>query len=130
MPILTHTTTLNSSPDGSDYSKMADIKDFPSLVEPREAVEVTTLSDLSQKYIKGIRTSSGQLDFTCNYDEAVYDALLAKVDTDKYFQLVFGDDSTFEWEGSFDLSLAEGSQNSPVEMIISIYPSSEITKAA
>jgi hypothetical protein len=130
MAILTHKTELHSGADALTMTKLIDIKDYPALREGREAVETTTLSDMAQTFIAGIRTSAGKLDFTANYVEADWDAAEARIDTDTYFKLVFSDGSSFEWQGEFDLSIAEGGQNAPVEMIVSVYPSTEIVKSA
>lgn len=130
MAILTHQTYLYSGATSETLTKLIDIKDFPALIEPAEAVETTTLSDLAQTFIKGIKTSSGQLNFTANFTGDEWDAAVARVATDKYFELRLSDGSVFGFEGSFDLSLSEGGVNAPVEMIVSVYPSSAITKAS
>lgn len=130
MAILTHQTYLYSGATSGALTKLIDIKDFPALIEPAEAVETTTLSDLAQTFIKGIKTSSGQLNFTANFTGNDWDAASARVATDKYFELRLSDGSVFAFEGSFDLSLSEGGVNAPVEMIVSVYPSSVITKTS
>ena len=130
MAILTHQTYLHSGATSSALTKLIDIKDFPALIEPAEAVETTTLSDMSQTYIKGIKSSSGQLQFTANYTEDAWDTVAARLATDKFFKLLLSDGSAFEWGGQFDMSLSEGGTNSPVEMIITVYPSTSITKSA
>ena len=130
MPILTHQTTLKSGTAATSVTKLVDIKNFPALSEPAEAVEVTTLSDTSQTYIKGIKQVSGQLQFTANYDSDVYDTLVTRMATDKFFELTFSDGSGFAFGGSFDISLSEGDINSPVEMIVTNYPNSAVTKKA
>lgn len=128
--ILTHKTELYSGKDLQSLTKLVDIKDFPALIEPREAVEVTTLGDMSQTYIKGIRTSAGQLDFTANYTSDSWDTVAGRAGTDNVFELRLSDGSKFNWTGSMDVSLSEGGQNAPVEMVVSIYPDSEVVKDA
>lgn len=128
MAILTHQTYLFSGAASASLTKLIDIKDFPALVEPAEAVETTTLSDLAQTFIKGIKSSSGQLNFTANYSGTDWEAVATRVSTDKYFELRLSDGSVFEFQGSFDISLSEGGVNAPVEMIVSVYPSTAITK--
>ena len=128
MAILTHQTYLFSGATALALTKLIDIKDFPALIEPAEAVETTTLSDLAQTYIKGIKSSSGQLDFTANFTGEAWNILQSRVSTDTFFELRLSDGSVFEFQGAFDVSLSEGGVNAPVEMVISVYPSSEITK--
>ena len=130
MAILTHQTYLYSGATALALTKLIDIKDFPALIEPAEAVETTTLSDLAQTYIKGIKSSGGQLDFTANFTGEAWDAAATRVATDTFFELRLSDGSVFEFQGAFDLSLSEGGVNAPVEMVVSVYPSSAITKKA
>lgn len=128
MAILTHQTYLYSGATALALTKLIDIKDFPALIEPAEAVETTTLSDLAQTYIKGIKSSSGQLDFTANFTGEAWNILQSRVSTDTFFELRLSDGSVFEFQGAFDVSLSEGGVNAPVEMVVSVYPSSAITK--
>ena len=130
MAILTHQTYLFSGATALALTKLIDIKDFPALIEPAEAVETTTLSDLAQTYIKGIKSSSGQLDFTANFTGEAWNILQSRVSTDTFFELRLSDGSVFEFQGAFDVSLSEGGVNAPVEMVVSVYPSSAITKKA
>lgn len=128
MAILTHQTYLYSGETNQALTKLIDIKDFPALIEPAEAVETTSLSDMAQVYIKGIKSSAGQLNFTANYTDADWDAAATRVATDKFFELRLSDGSVFAFGGEFDISLSEGGINAPVEMVVSVYPSTVIAK--
>ena len=51
---------------GNTYEKLVDIKDFPDMGGEPEMIEITTLSDLIKKYVKGIQ-DTGALKFTMNF---------------------------------------------------------------
>ena len=77
--------------DNSTYTKVADIKDYPDLLAPRENVETTTLTDAARTYIPGLQNVDGSLDFTMNYDATTLAALEALVDDDpKDYAVWFG----------------------------------------
>lgn len=98
------------------------IKDFPSILGQRSALETTTLSDDAQTFIPGIRQQSDSFPFLANYESAVY----AKINAMKGEQdcsLTFGDGSKYTWKGMVSASVNEGSVDSVLEMTISITPS-------
>ena len=98
------------------------IKDFPSLLGKRSSLETTTLSDDAQTFIAGIRQQSESFDFLANYDAAVYSALNA-LDEAQRWELSFSDGSKYTWEGTVSVSVNEGSVDSVLEMTISVTPS-------
>lgn len=103
-------------------TKTYDIKDFPSILGKRSALETTTLSDDAQTYIAGIRQTEESFDFVTNYDATVY-AEINALSGDQECELAFGDGSKYTWEGSVSASVNEGSVDSVLEMTISVTPS-------
>lgn len=103
-------------------SKTYDIKDFPSILGKRSALETTTLSDDAQTYIAGIRQTEESFDFVTNYDATVY-AEINALSGDQECELAFGDGSKYTWNGSVSASVNEGSVDSVLEMTISVTPS-------
>lgn len=97
------------------------IKDFPSLLGKRNALETTTLSDDAQTYIQGIRAQAESFEFTANYDPAVY-AAINELETIQKCSLTFSDHSGYTWDGYLSASVNEGSVDAVVEMTISIVP--------
>lgn len=97
------------------------IKDFPSLLGQRSALETTTLSDDAQTFIPGIRQQSESFPFVTNYDPTVYDTI-NKLDGVQKCALVFSDGSGYTWDGHISASVNEGAVDSVVEMTISITP--------
>lgn len=102
--------------------KSYDIKDFPSILGKRSALETTTLSDDAQTYISGIRQTEESFDFTANYDAAAYAEINALNDAQEC-KLTFGDGSSYTWEGGVSASVNEGSVDAVLEMTISVTPS-------
>lgn len=99
------------------------IKDFPSILGKRSAVEVTDLSDDAQRFIPGIRQQSETFDFTANYDPEVYESINGLTAVQKC-ALTFSDGSGYTWDGSISASVNEGSVDGVIEMTISITPES------
>lgn len=98
------------------------IKDFPSLLGKRSALETTTLSDDAQTYIAGIRQTEESFDFLANYESSVYAAINNTKGSQKC-SLEFSDGSKYEWEGTLSASVNEGSVDAVIEMTVSITPS-------
>ncbi len=103
-------------------SKTYDIKDFPSIVGKRSALETTTLSDDAQTFIQGIRQQEESFDFLANYDPTVY-AEINAMSGEQECQLTFSDGSGYSWEGAVSASVNEGDVDSVLEMTISVTPS-------
>ena len=98
------------------------IKDFPSLLGKRSAIEVTDLSDDAQRYIQGIRQQEESFDFLANYDPTVYAAINALGNEVQKCELDFSDGSGYTWDGQISASVNEGSVDAVIEMTISIVP--------
>jgi len=133
MAISTYPITLNrdtSATETPSWAKLCDIKDFPDLGSSPEAIDATTLSDAMEVFIQGIK-KSGQLEFTANYDDSVYDTLAALTGSED-FQLWFGTDGIsgkFSWTGTLSAHLVGAGVNAVVEMKVVITPSTAIVKS-
>lgn len=99
------------------------IKDFPSILGQRSALETTTLSDDAQTFIQGIRQQSDSFPFLANYDATVYDEI-NKLTGEQECKLTFSDGSGYSWSGYVSASVNEGSVDAVLEMTISVTPSS------
>lgn len=119
MAISTYGVTLKYGATSADTAVV--IKDFPSLLGKRSALETTTLSDDAQTFIPGIRQQSETFDFTANYDAAVLETINALTAVQKC-ELAFSDGSKFTWDGYISGSVNEGAVDAVVEMTISITP--------
>lgn len=129
---------MYSADDGTTYSKLIDIKDYPDLGGAPEMLETTTLSDGMQTYIPGIQ-SSDSLEFTANYTLDDYSTLKAMEDTEYTFAIWFGgtesDDTVtptgsngkYKFTGQLSVYVVGGGTNEVVDMTITIAPSSKIS---
>lgn len=120
------------------YEKLVDIKDFPDLGGAPEMLETTTLSDSMQTYVEGIQ-SQDALEYTINYDLALYQKLLAMKGIETEFSVWFGGDEAdggvtptgaegkFNFKGYLSVRVVGKGVNEVKEAIVSIAPSTPIT---
>ena len=138
MAISTYKVFLMKKGDGSTYTKLIDIKDFPDLGGSPELLETTTLSDKMQTYIPGIQ-SNDALEFTTNYTKEDYATLAALADTEGDYAVWFGgteaegvvtpdgSNGKFSFKGKLSVHVNGGGVNEVVDMTITIVPSTVIT---
>lgn len=138
MAISTYKVFLMKKGEGSTYTKLIDIKDFPDLGGSPELLETTTLSDKMQTYIPGIQ-SNDALEFTANYTKEDYTTLAALADTEEDYAVWFGgteaqgvitpdgSNGKFSFKGTLSVHVNGGGVNEVVDMTITITPSTVIT---
>lgn len=119
MAISSYKTSLKYGPTSPTTEVV--IKDFPSLLGKRNALETTTLQDDAQTFIQGIRAQSESFEFTANYDATVY-ASINELEEVQKCSLTFSDGSGYTWDGYLSASVNEGSVDAVLEMTISIVP--------
>lgn len=136
------TSTIHSylmkSTDGTTYSKLLDIKDYPDIFGDPEQIQATTLSDKEHWYVEGVKDNSGALKFTANFDATDFNTVKTAEGTEAYFALWFGDNAgtpdghngKFSFKGYPFASLSGKGVNDVREMIVGIIPSTGITFAA
>ena len=127
--ISTYGVTLKWGSSAGAVQKEIDIKDFPDLGGAPEMLETTTLSDAAQTFILGIQSLSA-MEFTANYTKTDFEAVEADANTELYYSLEFGDEGDegiFEWQGEHAVWVVGSGVNSPVEMKVSIAPSTQPT---
>ncbi len=129
--ISTYNTILESGTSAEALTELCIIKDFPDMGGAPESIEITTLKDSVQKFIKGIK-SSGAKEFTANYTSATYDAIEARIATDTFYAVKFGTagaDGIFSWQGTHSVYVVGAGNNAAVDMKIVIIPSTDIVKS-
>ena len=129
MAMSTYGITLMHKGEGSTYTKLIDIKDFPDLGGAPEMLETTTLSDSMQTYIEGIQ-SSDALEFTANYTKEDYTKCNALKGKKESYAVYFGEEGVngkFEFDGYLSARVNGGGVNEVVGMTISIAPATPIT---
>lgn len=129
---------LMTSTDGSEWTKLIDIKEFPDLGGSPEMLETTTTSDSMQTYIPGIQ-SLDALEFTTNYNLEDYKKLKALEEKEQHYAIWFGGtgegeslqptgtEGKFKCKGTLSVFVAGGGVNEVVNMTITIAPSTPIT---
>ncbi len=127
--ISTYGVTLKWGATSQAVTKKVDIKNFPDLGGAPELIETTTLSDAMQTFINGIQTA-GEMAFTCNYTKDAFGTVNGDANTELYYNLEFGtsgDEGIFEWQGMHSVHVTGADVNAPVEMVITIAPSTKPT---
>lgn len=114
-------------------AKLCAIKSYPDLGAAPDTIETTDLEDDSQTFVKGVQ-SQDNMEFTCNYTPEAYTAVVATVsDEEGTYQLEMGDDGAqgkFTWTGTHSVHITGGDVNAVREMVITVIPSSKVTKVA
>ena len=116
---------------GSTLDKVTPIKSYPDLFGNPDQIEVTDLEDEIQKFIPGVK-SADSFEFTANYLLANFKAIKALEGTDLSFELDFGTngaDGKFTWDGQVSVTISGGDVNSAREMVLTVFPSTDIVDA-
>jgi hypothetical protein len=119
MAVSTYGTVFKYGATSAD--KTLAIKSYPQIMAKRAALETTTLSDDAKTYIAGIRETPDSLDFTMNYDAAIF-AEINALDAVQKCELTFSDGSGFTFDGFLSASNNDGAVNAVAEMTISVMP--------
>lgn len=134
MAISTIGSYLMHSTDGTTYSKLIDIKDYPDMIAPPNNLQATTLSDEEHWYIPGVKDTGGNMEFTANYTAADFATIKALEGTEGNFAIWFGDNAgtpdghngKFSFKGYPYASKKGGDVDAVSEMTVGIVPSTSI----
>lgn len=141
MAISSYKSFLMTSADGTAYTKVIDIKDFPDLGGSPETLDTTTLSDAMKTSIPGIQ-SVDALEFKANYTKEDYTKLKALEGKTQKYAVWFGgtvsdgvatpdgSNGKFAFDGALSVHVNGASVNEVVEMTITIMPSTPITDSS
>lgn len=140
MAINTISSFLMTSSDGTTWTKLIDVKDYPDIIPAPENLDATSLTDHFRVYIPGIKDVGGNIEFTANYSAADFNTIKGMEGTEAYFAIWFGEggtpavpdghDGKFSFKGYPYASKKGGGVNEVSEMTVGIVPSTEITFAA
>ena len=114
------------------YAQLCKIKSYPDLGGSPESLETTDLEDTFQTFVPGVQ-SIDQMEFTANYTPTDYAAIASSANTDLWYQLEMGDagaQGKFQWQGQHSVRVSGGDVNAVREMIITVTPSSAISKVS
>ena len=123
---------LVHSTDGSSYSRVICIKDFPDIDNAqKDQVEVTTLCDSEHKNIDGLENLPDELTFTANYDSsdwATVEGLISADAGEGYWGVRIGNaGKKWLFKATARLVLVGGGVGDVLEMRIALTPKSQIT---
>lgn len=138
MAISTISSYLMYSADGTTYSKLLDIKDYPDVVNPPEQLQATTLTDEQHWYIPGVKDNGGNIEFTANYTASDFSTVQALEGVEAYFAIWFGDNSgtpdghngKFAFKGYPYAAKKGGGVNEVSEMTVGVIPTTAISFSA
>lgn len=122
-------TVLKFGTEKASLTKLTRIKSYPALGGDPEQIEITDLEDLMAQFCEGVQQLQS-MQFRANYTKEEFDNVNAKAHKQGFFELDFGkdgEDGMFEWEGTFSVYVTEGEVNAAREMVITVFPSTDIT---
>lgn len=124
--------------DSITYSKLVDIRDYPSLGGQPDLIDMTTLSHKSKIGVPGIQNNDA-MTFTANYNPTNYSTLEALEDGSVHHFAVYfggtesngtvtpdGSDGKFTFDGLLSVWVEGAGVNEGRTMTVSITPTSEI----
>ena len=130
--LSTINTVLKVGDTGAKVAKVCKIKSYPDLGGDPEKITVTDLEDTDEASVPGVR-SADDMQFTANYTDTAYKAVLAVAGKKQVFELDFGADGAdgkFSWTGVLSVKVNGGEVNGAREMTLSIVRDSEIKNDA
>lgn len=138
MATSTISTYLMKSSDGTTYSKLLDIKDYPDMIGDPNQIQATTLTDDEHWYVPGVKENDGILNFLANYDPTDFTTVKSAEGTEAYFAIWFGDNAgtpdghlgKFSFKGFPFVKLNGKGVDEVREMTVGIVPTTKITFAA
>ena len=122
-------TILETSEDGSAWTKLVTIKSFPALGGAPEQLEVTDMEDETQTFIPGVQ-SMDAMEFGANYTLESYTAVKAKENKPLKYRIKLGKNGvagTATWDGQHSVYVNEGEVNGSISMTITVSPSTKVT---
>lgn len=140
MAMNTYMTFLMTSSDGSTYSDLVPIKDYPDFLNEVNTIDVTNLQNAMHTYIMGLLDTGGTMDFTANYTKTDYGTVKALDDgTDHYLAIWFGGtetggvvtpdgtDGKWAFKGQVKVGISGKGVDEAREMIIHVVPTTDMT---
>lgn len=139
MAMNTYMTFLMSSANGTTYTDIVPIKDYPDFLNSVNTIDVTNLQNEMHTYIMGLLDTGGDMAFTANYTAADYQTVKALDDgTEKYLAIWFGGtksggtitptgvDGKWSFKGMVKVGIVGKGVDEAREMTIHVVPSSDM----
>lgn len=132
MAVNTSNTVLSYSTDGTLFTKLADITNYPDLGASPSKLDTTTLTETKVKTsILGLQEVP-DLTFEAIYDDAKFDAIALLEGDDLKFKLEFGAsgaDGAFAWDGQVSVFAMGGGVDEVRMMTITCSAETPIVKS-
>ncbi len=140
MAMNTYMTFLMKSTDGSAYTDLVPIKDYPDFMNEVNTIDVTNLQNSMHTYIMGLLDTGGDMAFTANYTATDYQTVKALDDgAEHYLAIWFGGtnnngtitpngvDGKWSFKGMVKVGLVGKGVDEAREMTIHVVPSTDMT---
>lgn len=135
------TFLMKSSDNGSTYSDLCPIKDYPDFMNSVNTIDVTDLQNEMHTYIMGLLDTGGDMTFTANYDKSNYSTIRGLAGSEQYLAIWFGGtksgstitptgtDGKWSFQGLINVGLVGKGVDEAREMQIHVTPSTDMTFA-
>lgn len=140
MAMNTYMTFLMQSTNGSTYTDIVPIKDYPDFLNNVNTIDVTNLQNEMHTYIMGLLDTGGDMAFSANYTAADYQTVKGLDDgTEKYLAIWFGGtksggtitptgvDGKWSFKGMVKVGIVGKGVDEAREMTIHVVPCSDMT---
>lgn len=140
MAMNTYMTFLMKSTDGSAYTDLVPIKDYPDFLNEVNTIDVTNLQNSMHTYIMGLLDTGGDMAFTANYTATDYQTVKALDDgAEHYLAIWFGGtnvggtitpngvDGKWSFKGMVKVGIVGKGVDEAREMTIHVVPSTDMT---
>lgn len=140
MAMNTYMTFLMQSTNGTSYTSICPIKDYPDFLNDVNTIDVTSLQNAMHVYIKGLLDTGGDMAFTANYTPTDYQTVKALDDgAAKHLGIWFGGtvagstvtpsgtDGKWQFDGYVTVGVVGKGVDDAREMTIHVTPTTDMT---
>lgn len=140
MAMNTYMTFLMHSTNGTSYTDLVPIVDYPDFLNEVNTIDVTNLQNEMHTYIAGLLDTGGSLDFTANYTATDYQTVKALDDgAEKSLAIWFGGtksgstvtptgvDGKWTFKGMIKVGIVGKGIDEARQMTIHVVPTTDMT---
>ena len=135
----TYMTFLMKSENGTTYTDICPIKDYPDFMNNVNTIDVTNLQNAMHTYIMGLLDTGGSMDFTANYNVTDYQAVSALDDGAEHYLAIWfggtksgdtitptGNDGKWSFKGMVKVGIVGKGVDESREMTIHVVPGTDM----
>ena len=135
----TYMSFLMQSSNGTTYTSICPIKDYPDFLNSVNTIDVTDLQSEMHHYIQGLLDVGGDMTFTANYRAVDYNTIKALAGTEQYLGIWFGGtasggtvtpsgaDGKWNFKGFINVGIVGKGVDEAREMQIHVTPTTDMT---